>query len=283
MNSGIATVSNDVGSVAVDQRANLTEDQTITTYEPVLFAVQDASGMAIAPPLYIGTPLRLYFPLADTRKYTSLLLLSCDALNGPDAPQPLRVRLVDDGCPTADGISVMKGGVVYDNIMPSAIVYFSIFRFSNSPVISFECNVKVCEPNDAACTPPQCNAQTGGVSRRRRSAISGGASAEIVLKETLTVLDPSDRIVVPVVPSNDLPKETVETVDQENQVHSEKCFQSEGIVVIIVILVVTVVLLLFVTMCLSVRFIKSKSQVKVIEAPTPMTAERMIRIPRLNF
>ncbi|KAK6181715.1 hypothetical protein SNE40_009516 [Patella caerulea] len=282
MNSGIATVSNDVGSVAVDQRANLTEDQTMTTYEPVLFAVQKANGMAIIPPLYIGTPLRLYFPMADTRKYTSLLLLSCDALNGPDAPQPVRVRLVDNGCPTADGISVMKGGIVYDNIVPSAIVYFSLFRFSNSPVISFECNVKVCEPSDVTCAPPQCNAQPGSV-RRRRSAISGGSSAEIVLKETLTVLDPSDKIVVPVVPSNELPKKNVETVDQENQVQQEKCFQSEGIVVIIVILVVAVVLLFVVTMCLTVRFIKSKSQVKVIETPTPMTAERMIRIPRLNF
>ncbi|XP_050405516.2 EGF-like domain-containing protein 2 [Patella vulgata] len=262
-NSSMTAVDGGVGTVSVDDPANFTKDTTETKYDPVQFAVLRRDGSAVTPPLFLGDKLMKRFELADKKLYDSFVLETCTAVNGPNAPVRIREITIQNGCPTTIGRSIIEGDIMYDMSIPRIMVNFTAFRFSNSPIVSFECSVRVCRPTET-CIQPTCTANNIG--RRRRSAEN---PEEFNVVDTIAVRDPynPEEFVPDIYPSSELRPEIHHpdhNTDHEHQVESQLCAQSNGILIVVIILVVAVVLLLLATTCLTVKVLKSRSQVKAM-------------------
>ncbi|XP_050405515.1 EGF-like domain-containing protein 2 [Patella vulgata] len=249
------------GAVPVDERTNFPIDQTSTVYEPVKFTTQRANGMAITPPLYIGSPLKLYFTLLDLRKYTKFQVVNCDATNGLENNDEKRVRIIENGCPTTEGKGIFTSYIIYDDI-PSVCVYFDAFRFPNSPIVSFACDVNVCKPEDD-CAPSDCSVQA----RTRRSAVSNTTGKHFAVTGSVTVLTPKETDTGSEHPTD----------QQELELDKENCLQQQEIIVVVIMLAITVVFLLIVTLCFSLSFIKSKYRSQFTALSSPPTALNEIR------
>ncbi|KAK6181713.1 hypothetical protein SNE40_009515 [Patella caerulea] len=250
-----------VGVVPVDERTNFPKDETSTVYEPVKFTTRRANGMAITPPLYIGSPLKLFFTLTDLQKYSKFQVVNCDAVNGLENNNAMSVRIIENGCPTTAGASIFTSPIIYDDI-PSVSVYFDSFRFPNSPIVSFACDVNVCKPEDL-CTLPDCSVQT----RSRRSADSNATGEHFSVKGSISVLAPKETET-----GGELPND-----QRELEVDNENCLQQQEIIVVVIMLAITVVFLLIVTLCFSLSFIKSKYRSQFTALSSPPTALNEIR------
>ncbi|XP_050405512.1 EGF-like domain-containing protein 2 [Patella vulgata] len=261
LNSGVSSLNSDLSTITVDERAPQANDIVSTTYEPVKMDIQNAFGTKITPPLFLDKPLRLFFPLSDTQKYTKLILMKCYAIRGPDITPQINVTIIDNGCITKEGRYIeSREGIKYTISPPTVSFYFKAFKFHQSPVVLFECNVKVCRPEEN-CEVPTCGA------RKKRSVKNVGDSnnEEVILHQSLTVLDASDPVDLQASPTG---KATVAVPGAPRPAAdvaaAENCFQSVEVMVSLAILLLTVVALMLATLCITVKFMKVRSQVKVV-------------------
>ncbi|KAK6181712.1 hypothetical protein SNE40_009514 [Patella caerulea] len=260
LNSGVSSLNSDLGTITVDERVPQANDIVTTTYEPVKMDIQNALGTKISPPLYLDKPLRLFFPLSDTQKYTKLVLMKCYAIRGPDIVPQINVTIIDNGCITKEGSYIESTeGIQYTTSPPTVSFYFQAFKFHQSPVVLFECNVKVCRPEEI-CEVPTCGA------RRKRSVkhVDDSNDEEVILQQSLTVLDASDPVDLQTSPTG---KVTVVVPGEPKPAAApaqENCFQSVNVMVSLAILLLTVVAFMLATLCITVKFMKVRSQVKVV-------------------
>ncbi|XP_050405510.2 EGF-like domain-containing protein 2 [Patella vulgata] len=262
----------EIGTFTVKKRSEINRLYNVTTYhQPVKLIVQTAQGKSFNSPLKIGTPMRLYFSLLDKIKYDALIVQSCDAVEGSNPST--RENIINYGCPTQAGKGIVSGDIIYNMSAPAAIVYFKAFRFPDSSVVSFSCNIQIC---NSTCQKPVCE----GPLRKKRNALT---TEVITLNQTLAVVNPSENKDKPTEQpldshTQDLPDKKPNTSDASRYHDLLKCLQSPRILMLVVILSVSVVILLAVIFGLTVKLIKSrKITVKVSEKhPSPMTVQEWL-------
>ena len=69
----------------------------------------------------------------------------------------------------------------------------------------------------------------------------------------------------------------------EKPANTEQCLQSSEILTMVIVLIVAVVFLLIITLCMAVRFMKQRAQVKVYNDSDMPTGNNMVRLPRPTF
>nr|B3A0R6.1 RecName: Full=EGF-like domain-containing protein 1; AltName: Full=Uncharacterized shell protein 17; Short=LUSP-17; Flags: Precursor [Lottia gigantea] len=302
--TGQSNLNDNIGTVSVDQRTDLTEETALTEYQPVSFQLQGKNGNPMPVPVNLGDELRIYIPLADTGRYTKLKITELQTNNGMVEQDLVMETLIFNGCLTDIGEALVTGDISSDPAIPAIIINFMAFRLRGSPQVKFDARVQVCEGTDTSCdsvvcpSPPQsvpsnpqnippanpqnippanpqnippANPQISPSSsqRKRRAAPDN----EVILHETLTVLDPR---------SNEklrLPHNKSDIKSQQNA-DPQQCLQSTEIMVMVIVLIVAVVLLLVITTCLAVKFMKQRAaQVKIYNPDMP-TGNNTVRIPR---
>nr|B3A0S3.1 RecName: Full=EGF-like domain-containing protein 2; AltName: Full=Uncharacterized shell protein 24; Short=LUSP-24; Flags: Precursor [Lottia gigantea] len=280
--SGQSNLNNNIGTVSVDQRSNLTEETALTQYQPVSFQLQGKNGNPMPVPVNLGDELRIYIPLADTGKYTKLKITDLTTNNGMAAPDMVTETLIFNGCLTDIGEALVTGDISSDPAIPAIIINFMAFRLRGSPQVKFEAKVKVCEAADTSCEPGSCPTPappapvqptpSENPGRKRRAA----SDNEVILHETLTVLDPRSNEKLRL-PHNKSDKKSQQNADPQ------QCLQSTEIMVMVIVLIVAVVLLLVITTCLAVKFMKQRAaQVKIYNSDMP-TGNNTVRIPHSAF
>ncbi|KAK7495670.1 hypothetical protein BaRGS_00013117, partial [Batillaria attramentaria] len=108
----------------------------------VLFSVTDEQGVPIESPK-LGAVVTISFSVDPSSIFEDIAVKSCTVY---DSMRMNYRQVVVDSCAVPPfGRSLVKGGKGRNSLK------LVIYKFSNDPRLSFECQVKVCMPNDYTC------------------------------------------------------------------------------------------------------------------------------------
>lgn len=161
-------------------------DVEVATGNPVVFTLQPpecymeirygygTSGTRVAGPVRVGDPLTLIIYMRSKYDGFDIVVNDCYAHNGGNK----RIQLIDQyGCPVDDKlISRFRGSWSESGLFETQVfAYMKTFRFTGSPALYIECDVRMCH---GRCPSQPChwrNSKT--VSKRSlQDAIDGASS-----------------------------------------------------------------------------------------------------------
>ncbi|XP_046574911.1 EGF-like domain-containing protein 2 [Haliotis rubra] len=255
-------------SVDVDQRTNLTRDDTKSVYEPVEFEIQERTGGKVTPPVFIGRELRLFFSLKDTAVFKTLNVESCMAVNGLTGSNRKTQNLVQNSCPTIESFEVLRGPPARNSDQTAVVINFDAFKFVDSHELEFECKIRTCKEGDTRCEPETCFGAETGFGRKKRDTGSRMLDDdETVMRRRITVIDPHSSQIITGSPNK-----------------SKECIQRIEIIVTIAILAAAVFILFIVTLCLALRALRSRAKTSASSDTDSTTSSdgTRLRIPRVR-
>ncbi|XP_048483452.1 uncharacterized protein LOC105390322 [Plutella xylostella] len=157
-------------------------DVEVATGNPVVFTLQPpecymeiragygAGGARVAGPVRVGDPLTLLIYMRSAYDGFDIVVNDCFAHNGAAK----RIQLIDDlGCPVDDKlISRFRGSWSETGVFETQVfAYMKTFRFTGSPALYIECDVRMCH---GRCPSQPCHWRNMK-SVRKRSADQPGA------------------------------------------------------------------------------------------------------------
>ncbi|XP_012289115.1 uncharacterized protein LOC105704468 [Orussus abietinus] len=160
-------------------------DVEVATGNPVVFTLQPpecymeirygygTTGTRVAGPVRVGDPLTLIIYMRSKYDGFDIVVNDCYAHNGGNK----RIQLIDQyGCPVDDKlISRFRGSWSESGLFETQVfAYMKTFRFTGSPALYIECDVRMCH---GRCPSQPChwrNAKT--VSKRSADGQLGGPS-----------------------------------------------------------------------------------------------------------
>ncbi|XP_068631738.1 uncharacterized protein [Battus philenor] len=160
-------------------------DVEVATGNPVVFTLQPpecymeiragygASGARISGPVRVGDPLTLLIYMRSAYDGFDIAVNDCFAHNGAAK----RIQLIDEyGCPVDDKlISRFRGSWSEAGVFETQVyAYMKTFRFTGSPALYIECDVRMCH---GRCPSQPCNWRNMKSVRRRSVAGPDGGQA----------------------------------------------------------------------------------------------------------
>ncbi|CAB0039492.1 unnamed protein product [Trichogramma brassicae] len=172
-------------------------DVEVATGNPVVFTLQPpecymeirygygTSGTRVAGPVRVGDPLTLIIYMRSKYDGFDIVVNDCYAHNGGNK----RIQLIDQfGCPVDDKlISRFRGSWSESGLFETQVfAYMKTFRFTGSPALYIECDVRMCH---GRCPSQPChwrNAKTV-VKRSVSDAIEGPSTPATALSENVNL------------------------------------------------------------------------------------------------
>ncbi|GAB6029397.1 hypothetical protein CHUAL_005156 [Chamberlinius hualienensis] len=153
-------------------------DVRVPTENPLLFTLSppecqmeirsgfNLNGLRIERPVNVGDPLTLLIYMRSPTVGFDIIINNCVAHNGANKQMPL---IDDSGCPVESKlISDFKGIDLHHGVYESKVyAYFKAFRFTGSPALYIECDVRMCH---GICPKQKCYWRN----LRGRDELSGG-------------------------------------------------------------------------------------------------------------
>ncbi|CAK1582716.1 unnamed protein product [Parnassius mnemosyne] len=158
-------------------------DVEVATGNPVVFTLQPpecymeiragygAGGARISGPVRVGDPLTLLIYMRSAYDGFDIVVNDCFAHNGATK----RIQLIDEnGCPVDEKlISRFRGSWSESGVFETQVyAYMKTFRFTGSPALYIECDVRMCQ---GRCPSQPCHWRNMKSVRRR--SVSGGAGS----------------------------------------------------------------------------------------------------------
>ncbi|XP_038212669.1 uncharacterized protein LOC119832916 isoform X2 [Zerene cesonia] len=161
-------------------------DVEVATGNPVVFTLQPpecymeirsgygASGARVSGPVRVGDPLTLLIYMRSAYDGFDIVVNDCFAHNGAAK----RIQLIDEyGCPVDDKlISRFRGSWSEAGVFETQVfAYMKTFRFTGSPALYIECDVRMCH---GRCPSQPCHWRNmKSVQRRAADALPGAGGA----------------------------------------------------------------------------------------------------------
>ncbi|KAM3961470.1 uncharacterized protein ACR2FA_004363 [Aphomia sociella] len=177
-------------------------DVEVATGNPVVFTLQPpecymeirsgygATGARVSGPVRVGDPLTLLIYMRSAYDGFDIVVNDCFAHNGATK----RIQLIDEyGCPVDDKlISRFRGSWSESGVFETQVyAYMKTFRFTGSPALYIECDVRMCH---GRCPSQPCHWRNMKSVRRRSvegqqpASVAPRLSENISLFQSLRVL-----------------------------------------------------------------------------------------------
>ncbi|XP_055530562.1 uncharacterized protein LOC129721701 isoform X2 [Wyeomyia smithii] len=177
-------------------------DVEVATGNPVVFTLSPpecymeirngygTSGARVTGPVRVGDPLTLIIYMRSKYDGFDLVVNDCFAHNGANK----RIQLIDEyGCPVDDKlISRFRGSWTDGSLFETQIyAYMKTFRFTGSPALYIECDVRMCH---GRCPSQPCHWRNlkGITKREAQQETNSTLSDNISLFQSLRVLQEED-------------------------------------------------------------------------------------------
>ncbi|KFB51115.1 AGAP006705-PA-like protein [Anopheles sinensis] len=179
-------------------------DVEVATGNPVVFTLSPpecymeirngygTNGARVTGPVRVGDPLTLIIYMRSKYDGFDIVVNDCFAHNGANK----RIQLIDEyGCPVDDKlISRFRGSWSDTGVFETQVyAYMKTFRFTGSPALYIECDVRMCH---GRCPSQPCHWRNlKGVSKREavQPAVNTTLSDNISLFQALRVLQEDDE------------------------------------------------------------------------------------------
>ncbi|KAI8432297.1 hypothetical protein MSG28_004717 [Choristoneura fumiferana] len=181
-------------------------DVEVATGNPVVFTLQPpecymeiragygASGARVSGPVRVGDPLTLLIYMRSSYDGFDIVVNDCFAHNGATK----RIQLIDEhGCPVDDKlISRFRGSWSEAGVFETQVfAYMKTFRFTGSPALYIECDVRMCH---GRCPSQPCHWRNMKSVRRRSAELPAPTptprlSENISLFQSLRVLQEGEE------------------------------------------------------------------------------------------
>jgi hypothetical protein len=168
-------------------------DVEVATGNPVVFTLSPpecymeirngygTSGTRVAGPVRVGDPLTLIIYMRSKYDGFDIVVNDCYAHNGANK----RIQLIDEyGCPVDDKlISRFRGSWSDSGIFETQVyAYMKTFRFTGSPALYIECDVRMCH---GRCPSQPCHWRNlKGVSKR---AVTSEPPSNVTLSDNISL------------------------------------------------------------------------------------------------
>ncbi|KAG6450201.1 hypothetical protein O3G_MSEX006428 [Manduca sexta] len=162
-------------------------DVEVATGNPVVFTLQPpecymeirsgygAGGARVSGPVRVGDPLTLLIYMRSAYDGFDIVVNDCFAHNGATK----RIQLIDEyGCPVDDKlISRFRGSWSEAGVFETQVyAYMKTFRFTGSPALYIECDVRMCH---GRCPSQPCHWRNMKSVRRRSIESSTGPAGSV--------------------------------------------------------------------------------------------------------
>ncbi|CAH4036757.1 unnamed protein product [Pieris brassicae] len=180
-------------------------DVEVATGNPVVFTLQPpecymeirsgygATGARVSGPVRVGDPLTLLIYMRSAYDGFDIVVNDCFAHNGAAK----RIQLIDElGCPVDDKlISRFRGSWSESGVFETQVyAYMKTFRFTGSPALYIECDVRMCH---GRCPSQPCHWRNMKSVRRRSveesASVAPRLSENISLFQSLRVLQEGEE------------------------------------------------------------------------------------------
>ncbi|XP_045452186.1 uncharacterized protein LOC123661243 [Melitaea cinxia] len=181
-------------------------DVEVATGNPVVFTLQPpecymeirsgygAGGARVSGPVRVGDPLTLLIYMRSAYDGFDIVVNDCFAHNGAAK----RIQLIDEfGCPVDDKlISRFRGSWSESGVFETQVyAYMKTFRFTGSPALYIECDVRMCH---GRCPSQPCHWRNMKSVRRRSvegetASVAPRLSENISLFQSLRVLQEGEE------------------------------------------------------------------------------------------
>ncbi|XP_059045077.1 uncharacterized protein LOC131840892 [Achroia grisella] len=170
-------------------------DVEVATGNPVVFTLQPpecymeirsgygATGARVSGPVRVGDPLTLLIYMRSAYDGFDIVVNDCFAHNGATK----RIQLIDEyGCPVDDKlISRFRGSWSESGVFETQVyAYMKTFRFTGSPALYIECDVRMCH---GRCPSQPCHWRNMKSVRRRSVEAPQPASVAPRLSENISL------------------------------------------------------------------------------------------------
>ncbi|XP_058797382.1 uncharacterized protein LOC131667745 isoform X1 [Phymastichus coffea] len=171
-------------------------DVEVATGNPVVFTLQPpecymeirygygTTGTRVTGPVRVGDPLTLIIYMRSKYDGFDIVVNDCYAHNGGNK----RIQLIDGyGCPVDDKlISRFRGSWSDENLYETQVfAYMKTFRFTGSPALYIECDVRMCH---GRCPSQPCHWRNAkSVAKRSVDAIEGPSTPATALSENVNL------------------------------------------------------------------------------------------------
>ncbi|KAK0171585.1 hypothetical protein PV328_005022 [Microctonus aethiopoides] len=170
-------------------------DVEVATGNPVVFTLQppecfmeikngyDPKGTVVSGPVRVGDALTLIIHMRSKYEGFDIVINDCYAHNGGKK----RIQLIDEyGCPVDDKlISKFRGSWSESGLFETQVyAYMKAFRFTGSPALYIECDVRMCH---GRCPGQPCHWRNVKNVAKRSLAIGGPAIPATSLSENLNL------------------------------------------------------------------------------------------------
>ncbi|XP_037946841.1 uncharacterized protein LOC119678842 [Teleopsis dalmanni] len=176
-------------------------DVEVATGNPVVFTLSPPecymeirngygiSGDRVTGPVRVGDPLTLIIYMRSKYDGFDIIVNDCYAHNGANK----RIQLIDDhGCPVDDKlISRFRGSWSDSGVFETQVyAYMKTFRFTGSPALYIECDVRMCH---GRCPSQPCHWRNlKAVTKRDISNMTAAAIAPLPLADPTEVIEKQD-------------------------------------------------------------------------------------------
>ncbi|XP_034947849.1 uncharacterized protein [Chelonus insularis] len=170
-------------------------DVEVATGNPVVFTLQPpecymeirygygTTGTRVAGPVRVGDPLTLIIYMRSKYDGFDIVVNDCYAHNGGNK----RIQLIDQyGCPVDDKlISRFRGSWSETGLFETQVfAYMKTFRFTGSPALYIECDVRMCH---GRCPSQPCHWRNSKNVAKRSLAIGGPTTPATSLSENVNL------------------------------------------------------------------------------------------------
>ncbi|XP_008544289.1 uncharacterized protein LOC103569003 [Microplitis demolitor] len=170
-------------------------DVEVATGNPVVFTLQPpecymeirygygTTGTRVAGPVRVGDPLTLIIYMRSKYDGFDIVVNDCYAHNGGNK----KIQLIDQyGCPVDDKlISRFRGSWSESGLFETQVfAYMKTFRFTGSPALYIECDVRMCH---GRCPSQPCHWRNSKNIAKRSLAIGGPTTPATSLSENVNL------------------------------------------------------------------------------------------------
>ncbi|XP_063978866.1 uncharacterized protein LOC135163396 [Diachasmimorpha longicaudata] len=170
-------------------------DVEVATGNPVVFTLQPpecymeirygygTTGTRVAGPVRVGDPLTLIIYMRSKYDGFDIVVNDCYAHNGGNK----RIQLIDQyGCPVDDKlISRFRGSWSESGLFETQVfAYMKTFRFTGSPALYIECDVRMCH---GRCPSQPCHWRNSKNVAKRSLALGGPTTPATSLSENVNL------------------------------------------------------------------------------------------------
>ncbi|XP_044013039.1 uncharacterized protein LOC122855610 [Aphidius gifuensis] len=170
-------------------------DVEVATGNPVVFTLQPpecymeirygygTTGTRVAGPVRVGDPLTLIIYMRSKYDGFDIVVNDCYAHNGGNK----KIQLIDQyGCPVDDKlISKFRGSWSESGLFETQVfAYMKTFRFTGSPALYIECDVRMCH---GRCPSQPCHWRNSKNVAKRSLAIDGPTTPATSLSENVNL------------------------------------------------------------------------------------------------